>query len=61
MIHPMRRARIYTRIINIEQDPYSTKARDPYYRQQRANKLFQVVMVIAVALLVFWLSIKLSA
>jgi hypothetical protein len=52
---------IQTRIINIEQDPYSTKARDPYYRQQRANKLFQVVMVIAVALLVFWLSIKLSA
>ena len=51
---------IQTRIINIEQDPYSTKARDPYYRQQRNSKLFQVVMVLAVGLLMFWLSVKLG-
>lgn len=51
---------INTRIINIEEDPYASKARDPYRRQQRNQLLFNWVMILAVALLAFYFSIKLG-
>lgn len=58
MIKPKRY--INTRIINIEEDPYANKARDPYYQQQRTQLLFNWVMIIAVGLLVFYFSVKLG-
>ena len=51
---------VNTRVINIEEDPYANKARDPYRWQQRNQLLFYWVMIIAVGLVVFYIAVKLG-